>query len=134
MKKKWLLLVMVVLLLAVSAVPALAGYDWCYDDPVVVLPNGHRVNVEVAVPKEDASQPVFMYIKAPFGSKLEKDESGNIPLYIFFNPSDMHYRITAVADPSGMYPVRLKVSEDEKVLAEKTGRPGTPVHVRVKVH
>ncbi len=123
---------MVVLLLAVSAVPALAGYDWCYDDPVVVLPNHNRVNVEVAVPKEDASQPVFMYIKAPFGSKLVKG-NGSIPLYISFDPSDIHYRITAVADPSGMYPVRLKVSEKGKVLAEKTGRPGAPVHVRVRV-
>jgi hypothetical protein len=133
MKKKWLLLTVVVLLVAVSAMPALAGYNWCWNDPVVMLPNGNLVHVDVGVPDENSSQTVFMFIRAPVGSKL-MDVNGDIPMHIFFSASDPHYRVTAVAYPSGMYPVSLRVSEGGTILAEKTGRPGAMVHVRARVH
>ncbi len=133
MKKKWLLLTVVVLLVAVSAMPALAGYDWCWDDPVVVLPNGNQVHVDVGVPEANSSQPVYMFINAPVGSRL-MDVNGDIPVQIFFMAANRHSRVTAMAYPSGMYPVSLRISEGGTVLAEKTGRPGAMVHVRVKVH
>ncbi len=133
MRKKWLLLSVVVLLVAVTAMPALAGYNWCWDDPVVMLPNGNLVHVDVGVPDANASQPVYMFIRAPIGSRLV-DVNGDIPVHIFFSASDPHYRVTAMAYPSGMYPVSLRVSEGGAVLAEKVGRPGAMVYVRAKVH
>ncbi|GEM_PF-1912862 len=133
MSKKGLLVLVVVLLLSMTALPAFAGYNWCYDEPPVTLPNGHVVNIDVGVPVENQSDTVFLFIRAPRGSHLGPDD-GNIPMRIFFSPTARTNTITVVAIPSGMYPVMLKISENGQVLKQKVGRPGHPVHLFVHVH
>jgi len=134
MTKKGLLVLAVVALLAMTALPAFAGYNWCAEDPQVVLPNGNVVNIEVGVPTENQSDPVFLFIMAPMGSHLNPDTEGTIPLQIFFSPTARRNTVRVIAVPSGMYPVKLKISENGQVLKQKVGHPGHPVHLFAHVH
>ncbi len=129
MTKKGLLVLAVVALLAMTALPAFAGINWCAEDPHVVLPNGNVVDIDVGVPVENQSDPVFLFIRAPRGSHLSPDMEGTIPLQIFFSPTARRSTITVIAIPSGMYPVMLKISENGQVLKQKVGHPGHPVHL-----
>ena len=133
MTKKGFLVLMVVFLLSLSAIPAFAGYNWCYDEPPVTLPNGNIVNIDVGVPAGHESDTLFLFIRAPRGSHLGQDD-GNFPgMRIFFSPTARGNHLTVVAVPSGMYPVKLVISENGKTLGQKIGHPGQAVRLHVHV-
>ena len=71
MKRTVRALPLVIILIAVTVAPALAGFTWCISDPHLKLPgNGGVVNIAVGVPKECRDQEISLTITAVEGARL----------------------------------------------------------------
>ncbi|MGC8781872.1 MAG: hypothetical protein ACP5UQ_13510 [Anaerolineae bacterium] len=119
MSKKLLLVSLVVLLLAVTVTPAMAGFVWCATDPNIHLPQGGVVHVVASVPQEYKNVPWTLDIWAPAGSRVVGN-TGKITVVLHDGPAG---QITAAANAG--FPVKLNAKYKGNWLGEVIWEDGS---------
>lgn len=119
------------LMLAAAGV-ADAKILWCAKDPVIRVPDGTIVYIDVAVPTGHEDDGAQLRIRAPEGSEMVDAGDGELALSISmeYGRDDV---VIAKAKPNGRYPTLLCIrvgDHDEKC---KRGGPGKTVKVKVKL-
>jgi hypothetical protein len=104
--KRWLSLAVLVIVLAlVTALPASAGRTWCANDPIVMLPSGATVHVNVLVPAENVDDGFTLTLHAPRGSQLQDTSEGmNITVSLVDDGPRRHITASVAAG----FPVGLR--------------------------
>ncbi len=62
---------LLLIIFSLTAGPALAGLIWCSTDPIVQLPGGSVVQIQVSVHPENQDDPFILTVTAPLGSQLK---------------------------------------------------------------
>jgi hypothetical protein len=106
--KKVFALLMLVVLLSMTAMPALASRSWCATDPIVHLPDGQTLYIDVSVLEQYADREITLYILVPHGSTVE-DVDGPINIHSVAVPvfSPERHIVAAIAQTQGTYQVVL---------------------------
>ncbi len=108
MKKTLLLVAVIIMLTAATAVTVFAGYVWCATDPNIQLPNGRGVAhliVEVPTTYQDVAFTVEVW--APTGAKVAGPFNKNVTVLLHADDGNPVNQL--VARTAAGLPVRLTV-------------------------
>ncbi len=70
MKKIFVLVALVAVLVGATSITALAGFTWCSTDPNIQLPDGGVFHLKLSVPTEYRDVGFVLDVWAPEGSRL----------------------------------------------------------------
>jgi len=116
--KKAFALLMLVVLLSVTVMPAMASRSWCATDPIIHLPDGQTLYVDVSVLEQYADREITLYVLVPRGSTIE-DVDGLVNVHSIAVPvfAPERHLVAAIAQTQGNYEVRLLGKIDGRPLS-----------------
>ena len=97
MKKSFVLLALVTVLILATALPTLAGFTWCMTDPNIKLPDGGVFHLQVGVAEANRNTGFTLTVTAPPGSTVVGN-SQKVNMTVVLNDDGPDGRVLAVAD------------------------------------